>query len=299
MKRQGIIGPLLGVGIGMALAYVLSGGPSRPVETATLLEDSRASVSDHRDGTERRITELARQVATLTGKLAVEAAERRRLEERLESFTTELAALGDSKVQVALTAKAGPTPADIQPTRPNAPEPAPGNTSATTTMERALLAAGTDAATAADIKQRNDDLALAAMYLRDRATREHWADTPRFEEEMAAIEGQRTSIREEIGDDGYDRYLAALGEPNRVRVEDVMTESSAARVGLQQGDVVLRYGDARIFTPGDLVNATRGGTAGEMTQVEILRQGQVLDVEVPRGPLGLRIAASQAVPDGG
>jgi membrane-associated protease RseP (regulator of RpoE activity) len=158
-----------------------------------------------------------------------------------------------------------------------------------TATERALIAAGVAAADAADIRRRSDELTLDELYLRDQAEREQWLDTPRFREELAEIERWRPSIRD-------DRYLAALGEPNRVSVEEVLLDSAAAQAGLRAGDVVLRYGEARIFNPGELVAETRGGNAGESVRLEILRGGERLEIEVPRGPLGLRIAASHGNP---
>src|SRR5262249_61979506 len=124
-----------------------------------------------------------------------------------------------------------------------------------------------------------------------------WLNSQRSREEMAHTEQQRTPMRDEIGDAAYDRYLAALGEPNRVTVDEVMLDSAAADAGLRSGDVVLRYGDARIFAPDELVAETRAGTAGETVHVEILRAGERLEIAVPRGPLGLRIAASRGNPD--
>ena len=135
------------------------------------------------------------------------------------------------------------------------------------------------------------------MVLRDQATRESWIDTPRFNEEMAAIEARKTSLRDELGDDTYHRYLYALGQTNRIRVDDVLLQSPAAQVGLQTGDMILSYGDARLFAPGDLVAETRSGNAGEAVRLQILRNGQRLEVEVPRGPLGLRLAATQYNPE--
>jgi predicted metalloprotease with PDZ domain len=164
-------------------------------------------------------------------------------------------------------------------------------------MEHALAAAGLDPTTAADIKQRHDGLTMAEIYLRDQATREHWLDTPRFAAEMAAIDAQRTPLRNEIGDDAYDRYLFALGQANRVRVDEVLTQSPAEQAGVQAGDLIVRYGDARLFAPGELVDETRSGTAGETVQLEIIRNGQRLQVSVPRGPLGLRVAGAQGAPD--
>jgi C-terminal processing protease CtpA/Prc len=184
-----------------------------------------------------------------------------------------------------------------------APEPADGAADATavdastSAVERALAAAGVDAATAADIKRRRDELIMSEMYLRDRATREQWLDSPRFTAEMAAIDAQRTSIRDEVGDEAYDRYLFALGQTNRVRIDDVLAQSPAAQAGLQTGDVIVRYGDTRIFAPEELVAETRAGAAGETVRLQVVRNGEQVELEVPRGPLGLMIAATQGTPD--
>jgi membrane-associated protease RseP (regulator of RpoE activity) len=163
-------------------------------------------------------------------------------------------------------------------------------------LERALIAGGMEPYKAADLKRRADTLALAEMYLRDQASREGWIDTPRFQEELASLQQQQVSFRDELGDEGYDKYLYALGQTNRVRVDDVMTDSPAAQAGLAPGDQILRYGDTRIFAPEDLVEQTRQGEPGEMVPLLVIRQGNVISVEVPRGPLGLRVNATQSNP---
>jgi hypothetical protein len=259
-------------------------------------------VGETAGGGDRYAMRLERQLERLTSTLAAEADQRRRLEQRLDGLATELAALRASDRATPHAVASNPESGTAATTTPGPPGGAAGTASpadAVTTTERALLAAGIDTATVGDIKRRRDTLALSEIYLRDLATREGWMDTPRFAEEMADIERQRTSIRDEIGDEAYDRYLAALDHPNRVAVDEVLLESPAAVAGLQAGDVVRRYADARIFAPDELVTATRGGTAGEMVRVEIVRQGRRFEIEVPRGPLGIRIAASQGDPDGG
>jgi membrane-associated protease RseP (regulator of RpoE activity) len=238
-------------------------------------------------------TELKRQLELLASKLAAEAQERRHLEARLDLLAAQLAALRGSGDEHGHAAAASSTNA----TTGAVADPKSG-AEGLTGMERALIAAGVDATTASDIKRREDQLALSTVYLRDQATREGWMHTPRFAEEMAKIDQQRTPLRDEIGDDAYDRYLAALDQPNRVAVNEVLSDSPAAAAGLQAGDVVLRYGDTRIFAPRDLVNATRSGVAGETVQVELLRAGQRLQIDVPRGPLGVSIAASRGAPAG-
>lgn len=243
-----------------------------------------------------RAAELERRVDRLTAALAAERAERRRLERRIDGLAQELAAVQEQGVELAPAEVGG---SEVPPT--GEPGAAPLALAAdpavdASPVERALVAAGLDRGAAADLKRRRDELTLEEMYLRDQATREGWVDTPHFRDELDAIERQRTSIRDEIGDDRYDRYLAALGEPNRVRVDEVLAASPAAEAGFHAGDVVVRYGDTRIFAPGDLVAETRSGTPGEPVRLEVIRDGRRIAIEVVRGPLGLRIAAARGEP---
>lgn len=163
-------------------------------------------------------------------------------------------------------------------------------------LERALTEAGLPPAAAADVKRRYDELAMDELSLRNQATREGWNDTPEFDAELQEIEADRLAIRDEIGDEAYDHYLFATGQPNRVYVTDVVASSPAAQAGLQTSDVILSYGGARILTPDDLIAETEVGTVGEPTRVKITRNGQPLEVEIPRGPLGLRIGVTQEPP---
>jgi hypothetical protein len=253
-------------------------------------------------GSDQHAIRLERRLELLAAKLAAEAEERRRLEGQLEGLATELAALRGGGHETPRAVASKPEPAAAAPAPQAAPsgaaDPAPIY-DASTAMQHALVAAGIDTTTATEIRRRRDELSLSEIYLRNQAEREGWLDTPDFAAKMAEIDRQRTSIRDEIGDEAYDRYLTALDHPNRVAVNEVMLESPAAAAGMQAGDVVLRYGDTRIFAPGELVTATRSGTAGETVRMEIIRQGQRFEIEVPRGPLGVSIAASRGDPGEG
>lgn len=248
--------------------------------------DSRLSES-----LERRIEKLAIQ-------LAGEAEQRRRLEGRLAELEGRFALRRNDEALAAEESANDPSPvAAVPPSQEAVASKEPDTTE--TPMERALLAAGVEPRTVLDIKRRNDELTLSEIYLRDQATREGWMDTPEFADELAAIEQQRVSIREQIGEDAYDRYLSALEQPNRVAVNEVLQDSPAAVAGLQPGDLVLRYADARIFAPNELVNATRSGRSGEWVRVEVQRGGQRFEVQVPRGPLGVVVAGSRSQPGEG
>jgi hypothetical protein len=303
MNRTPIYGSLL-VGLGLAAGVSLGSWRERgrAETTEERLEGSASpsrqnlGASEAEGGGSRHAVHLEQRIELLAAKLAEEADERRRLEERLAVLATEIAAQHASGHETEHVMASSPESVATAPSGAAAPA---GAEEGIKSMERALVAAGIDAATAAEIKGRRDKLALSEIYLRDLAAREGRLDTPRFADEMAEIERQRTSIRDEIGDTAYDRYLAALDYPNRVAVNDVLLDSPAAVAGLQVGDVVLRYGETRLFSPDDLIAATRGGTAGETVRVAIIRQGQRLEIEVPRGPLGVRIAGSRGDPGEG
>jgi hypothetical protein len=186
--------------------------------------------------------------------------------------------------------------------QPTAPEQGPKNPGVVvdyskSALERALTDAGLPPAAAADVKRRYDELTMDEVSLRNLATREEWINTPEFNEELDQIETERLAIRDEIGDDAYDHYLFATGQPNRVYVTDALADSPAAVAGLQTSDVIIRYGGARILTPDDLIAETQVGTQGEPIRVEITRNGKPLEIEVPRGPLGLRIGVTQEPPE--
>lgn len=259
--------------------------------------------------------EPERRVRDLQARLDGETSARERVQDELARVTAELSALrsghaappppqAQANAAAAPRAAAAPKPpTDADAVAPVQVEAAaseqPAVDPSKSEMERALIAGGLDANKAADLKRRSDSLQLAEMYLRDQATREGWVDDPRFQEEMDSLHQQQISIRNELGDDGYDKYLFALGQTNRVRVDDVMADSPASEAGLAPGDQILRYGDTRIFAPDELVAQTQQGEPGEMVTLVISRQGELLTLQVPRGPLGLRVNATQSMPRSG
>ena len=128
-------------------------------------------------------------------------------------------------------------------------------------------------------------------------SREGWReDRERFADSLETLEEQRPDLREELGDAAYDRYLYEQGGGNRVGVASVMSGSVAERAGLQSGDVIVSYAGERVFRLRDLQSATRAGSYGEPVQLSVRRDGEVVAVEVVRGPLGVSLSPTRREP---
>ncbi len=95
------------------------------------------------------------------------------------------------------------------------------------------------------------------------------------------------TLRAELGDADYERYLQADGRPASIPVRDVLASSPAERSGLQPGDEILSYGGKRVFDMPELNSLTLEGTPGESVLVEVRRNGQSMQLVIPRGPLGV------------
>lgn len=171
--------------------------------------------------------------------------------------------------------------------------------------ERALLAAGFEEWELEALSEHIESIELRRLFVRDRATREGWVDKPRFRSRMKELDAEYHELRDEFGDDGYDWILYTSGRNNRVVVNHVMQDSPAALAGLERGDVLTHYGGERIFAPAVLRQATTEGAPGSNVAVEFLRPqedggpAEWHRIFVPRGPLGIRLAAKNLQPDHG
>ncbi len=249
-------------------------------------------------------TEAAADVERLAARFEAAEAERAQLAATVVALSREVGELTDAVGAVNLPqggARAGA--GDLAATGSEAGGPADRGDGADAVNrspeERALaslVAAGLDPGSAAALKRRQDDFQLARLELVDRAAREGWEDSDAFEEQLEALEGTRPDLRAELGDDGYDRYLAESGAPNRIGIAEVIPGSAADVAGLQPGDIVVGYADGRVFEPSDLQSATRGGTRGEPVSVLAERDGQSVTVSVPRGPLGITLSRERRDP---
>ena len=94
-------------------------------------------------------------------------------------------------------------------------------------------------------------------------------------------------LRQELGETQYEQYLEANGQPTSVRVGSVLDSSPGQRAGLQPGDEIVAYGGDRVFSYGDLRDATLSTQSGRSVVVDIVRDGIPMQVVIESGPIGI------------
>jgi hypothetical protein len=164
------------------------------------------------------------------------------------------------------------------------------------TSVEALIATGVPAEQAALIQARLDEYDLEQLYMKDRASREGWLKTARYNKELRQAQDAYRELRAEIGDDAYDRMLYALGRANRVVVRDIMQNSTAEQYGLRANDRIIEYDGQRVFTSQELNTLVTKGTAGALVLVRVQRDEQQLDFYLQSGPIGIRLAPNREPP---
>jgi hypothetical protein len=176
-----------------------------------------------------------------------------------------------------------------------AEDPTPTEVSVRRQQIERFRAAGFPQAEAEYYQRLQEEHALARLYLRDQASREGWLRSDRFAEAMAELPGSRAALRTSMDDATYSRYLYATGQPNHIRVTSVIEGSPAETAGLVNGDVIVRYDGERLYSGRALREASRSGTAGQTVSLEIIRDGDRMQMFMPRGPLGVSISAGSGL----
>jgi hypothetical protein len=97
----------------------------------------------------------------------------------------------------------------------------------------------------------------------------------------------QAGLRGRLGDAEYEKYVAAQGGQTSVTVREVIGSSPANRAGLRPGDRILSYDGERVFGMNDLKSMAFSGDPGEDVIVDIERNGQRMQLVLPRGPLGI------------
>ncbi|MDH3439454.1 MAG: PDZ domain-containing protein [Gammaproteobacteria bacterium] len=145
-----------------------------------------------------------------------------------------------------------------------------------------LVAAGFLPSQADWITQREQELQMAALQERFDAERSgedvDW---------MANRTMTSDTLRAELGDADYERYLEANDRSTNVSVSSVIDSSPAQTAGLMPGDEIVRYDGERVFSMTDLTRQTMVGEPGQTVVVDVMRSGNLMQIVMPRGPVGI------------
>ncbi len=144
-----------------------------------------------------------------------------------------------------------------------------------------LVEGGFSPADAQLIVDRESELRLEALYAQYDAVRT--GEPQNFRNRVDS----QDQLREELGDQSFERYLEATGQSTSVDIRQVISGSAGQTAGLQPGDRVVAYGGERVFNTGDLNQLTLQGSPGESVVVDIVRDGQPMQIFIPRGPIGI------------
>jgi len=267
-----------GLGAGLAIAYftrpgVPPSGHASEVAAATGARSAEGATS----------SAAAARLDTLETALQSEIEQRAVLEARVAELAAELEALRVEPRQGGAAAEgaAGGEPGSERGrTRSQRDAGALRDDRERRQVER-LIAAGFAPDRAEWINRRTSELRMQQLQAQYDATRDGRAFDP-----GAQLAGERT-LRSELGDADYERYLGALDRPTSVAVQDVLASSPGERSGLKPGDEVVAYDGKRVFDMRELNALTLEGTAGETVVVEVRRDGQNLQLVMPRGPIGI------------
>lgn len=86
------------------------------------------------------------------------------------------------------------------------------------------------------------------------------------------------------GGSGYGAYFGSIPDfgqvENGVKFSDVKPGSPAAKAGLKAGDVLVQFGDRPIKNLYDFTDALRRSKAGDVVEVQVLREGKPVNASV-------------------
>lgn len=262
-----------GLAAGFAIAFWLQPGlpppVAEPVSTSSALQPGAVDAA------------AAGRLAAVEDALDAEILQRAALEERVAELAAQLEVLGE-RPRFARDAAAGPgsePPANIREirAREQAERRAVEGQAERRFIER-LVAEGFAPDRAEWISRRTEELRMEALQAQ--------YDAQRGGRPVDPAAGAQT-LRAELGDADYERYLKADGRPTSVPVRDVLASSPAERSGLQPGDEIVAYGGKRVFDMRELNALTLEGTPGESVVVDVRRDGQNVQLVMPRGPIGI------------
>jgi hypothetical protein len=222
----------------------------------------------------------AARLAAVENALASEVEQRAALETRIEELASQLEAVGElPRLARGPSGAGGEAPANTREIRAREQQDrrAVGQQADARFAEQ-LIAQGLAPDRAEWIIRRTEELRMQALQAQ--------YDAQRGGRPVAPVAGEQ-ALRTELGEADYERYLRAYGRPTAIPVRDVLASSPAERSGLQPGDEIVAYAGKRVFDMRELNALTLEGTPGESVVLEVRRDGQNVQLVMPRGPIGI------------
>jgi len=307
IKRQALL--LTGLlGIGVALGATIVSTSHQPDKSSSF-DDSRAKLKASLD--QQNITSTTAS-DTVPSETAMESGIssldqlRNELKQEIESrkkLENKVAILEKLLNTSSSTGTSVPSETETSTSSPIQNPHEPGNSGAGFSTqsndwfnEQAMLDAGIDPVKVNTIKQAFEQAEMDKLYLRDQATREGWMNTKRYTDSAKEIADRTRNLRNELNESEYDAYLYASGQSNRVIVSSTLSTSPASNAGIKPGDTILKYDNKRVYNWSDLTSATSEGSPSDTVSVTIERNGQLQQVYLPRGPLGIRLTTDSVAP---
>lgn len=277
--------------VGGVLGHGLAAGPESKVADET--SSGAGSVPKKTFGDSGSATPQAHDCEDLAIRAELEKERKLRLSlsQQVQDLRSALAKANalQHESEVALVASRGTTPPpdsrDLQPELEDEDEQA-GEELAPWFNREALLEACGSASTVAKIENRWEQFEMDKLYLADEAQREGFIKKPKYKKRLGKL---RRELRDEYTPGAYDAFLFALARPNRVVVDHVILNSPAGDAGLQRGDIVISYDGERVFELQEFKQETAYGEPGDLVLLDVIRDDEEVVLQVPRGPLGIRM----------
>ena len=159
-----------------------------------------------------------------------------------------------------------------------------------------LSAAGVSPDEADKLLRRMSQQEFQRLELQNNIRRNQGVASNEYRAQLRELNNNKISLRTELGDDVYDKYLFESQQNNRVKVSSVMAGSPAESSGFESNDIILSYDDKKILNWTDIRRVTLEGDIGSYTNITILRNGERMSLMVPRGTLGVQLEPVQLDP---
>lgn len=160
-----------------------------------------------------------------------------------------------------------------------------------------LVDAGLSPDAAADLLRRMGEQEYRRLQLQSLISRSQGDVRKQYQDELRELNRNRLSLRSELGESRFNRFLYSSGQNNRMRVTSVLSGSPAEAAGLNTGDILLRYDGKNIASWSDIRRLTQQGDFNNFTSIDILRDSAVLNLTVQRGPLGVQMEPARVDPE--